>query len=153
MTTTATSKDDSRRILELLSQGKITVEEADQLLRAVSGSPAQPNTHAAAPDADEARREPPKWFRLTIDKPAREGRPPKQVTIRVPMAVIRGGARLGAMFPRVAGDRVTQKLRDQGIDIAAIDFSQIENVLGELGETTIDVDEGKGKAHVRITCE
>jgi len=154
--TTTTSTEDSRRILELLAQGKITVDEADQLLRALrnaASSDAPPDADPAS--ADEPRRETPKWVRITIDKAGRDGRPPKQVTIRVPIAVVRGGARLGAMFPKVAGERVTQKLREQGIDIAAIDFSQIESVLGDLGETTIDVDEGphKGKAQVRITCE
>lgn len=136
-------------MLELLSEGKITVDQADQLLRAVSAAAAAPSAAAEPP------RDLPKWMRITIDKTGREGRPPKQVTIRVPMAVIRGGARLGAMFPRVAGERVTQKLREQGIDVSAIDFSQIEQVVGALGDTTIDVDEGhgKGKAQVRITCE
>ena len=155
MTTTTT---DSRRILELLAQGTITVDEADQLLRAVGGAASAAGATAASagpssPAGGEARRDASRWLRITVDKPAREGRAPKQVSIRVPMAVVRGGARLGAMFPRVAGDRVAQKLREQGIDIAAIDFSQIEQLLENLGETTIDVDEGKGKAHVRITCE
>src|SRR3954468_8014321 len=148
MTTTTA---DSRRILELLAQGTITVDEADQLLRAVGTAASA--SGASAPSGGEARREASRWLRITVDKPAREGRAPKQVSIRVPMAVVRGGARLGAMFPRVAGDRVAQKLREQGIDIAAIDFSQIEQLLENLGETTIDVDEGKGKAHVRFTCE
>jgi hypothetical protein len=148
MTTTTA---DSRRILELLAQGAITVDEADQLLRAVSAAASAAGPSAAS--AGEARREASRWLRITVDKPAREGRAPKQVSIRVPMAVVRGGARLGAMFPRVAGDRVAEKLREQGIDIAAIDFSQIEQLLESLGETTIDLDEGQGKAHVRITCE
>jgi hypothetical protein len=151
MTTTTTA--DSRRILELLAQGAITVDEADQLLRAVGDAASAVDPSAASPSPGEARREAARWLRITVDKPAREGRAPKQVSIRVPMAVVRGGARLGAMFPRVAGDRVAQKLREQGIDIAQIDFSQIEQLLENLGETTIDVDEGKGKAHVRITCE
>lgn len=147
-----TTSSDSRRILELLSQGKISVDEADQLLRAV-GAAASAERATAGSSTDEGRHDAPKWMRITVDKAAREGRPAKQVAIRVPMAVVRGGARLGAMFPRVAGDRVMQRLREQGIDIAAIDFSQIEQVLGNLGETTIDVDEGKGKAQVRITYE
>lgn len=145
MTTTV---DDSRRILELLSQGKITVDEADQLLRAV-GAAGEPSGAAAA---GATAKPAPKWVCITIDKPARDGREPKQVTIRVPMAVVRGGARLGALIPGL-NTELTQKLRAQGVDISAIDFSQIENVLGELGETTINIDEGRGKAQVRITCE
>ena len=40
--------DDTRRVLDLLAQGKITVDEADQLLRAM----AAPAPEAAAPGAD-----------------------------------------------------------------------------------------------------
>lgn len=152
---TTSTADDSRRILDLLAQGKLTVDEADQLLRTIGAQASGAAAGAAAAGAatTDNGASGPKWVCITIDKSARDGRPPKQVTIRVPMAVVRGGARLGAMFPRVAGDKVTQKLREQGIDLAAIDFSQIENVIGSMGETTIDVDEGKGKAQVRITCE
>src|SRR5262245_34523571 len=142
--------EDSRRILELLSQGKITVDEADQLLRAL-GASAEPGSAPGVGQGDSTRPAP-KWVCITVDKSGRDGRPPKQVPIRVPMAVVRGGARLGALIPGLSTE-LTQKLRDQGVDISAIDFTQIENVLGELGETTINVDEGKGKAQVRITCE
>ena len=146
-----TRRDNARRILELLAQGKITVDEADQLLRAIDPEARQRSDGAPrTPDAEPAAA---RWLRVTVDKAACEGRPAKQVSVRVPMAFVRGGVRLGAIFPRLAGEPVRRHFREQGLDIdfSKIDLSQIDAVLGSIGETTIDVD--GGKAQVRITCE
>src|SRR5262245_39031569 len=144
--------DEARRILELLAQGKITVDEADQLLRAI-GQPAA-SAEAASADAG-APRPSPRWVKILIDKPGREGREPKQVAIKVPMSFVRGGVKFGSIFTRM--EPINRHLREQGIevDFSKLDSAHLENVLTNLGETTIDIDEGKGRgtAHIRITCE
>jgi hypothetical protein len=144
MTTTAT--ENGRRILELLAQGKITVDEAEQLLRAVDAPAARP-TSGETPGGDATRR----WVRITIDKSAIHGRPPKQVSIRVPLALVRSGIKFGAMFPKF--DPVRKHFRDHGIDadFSKIDLAELETMLGNLNETTIDVD--GGKAQLRISYE
>jgi len=149
---TAAENDHRRRILDLLAQGKITVDDADQLLRALGASSLGPESEAAQPTDRQAAR----WIRITVDKAAREGKPAKQVSIRVPMALVRGGVRLGAIFPRLSrkdSDEFSQHLRDHGVDVdwSKMDLSQLDNVLQNLDETTIDVD--KGKAQVRISYE
>jgi hypothetical protein len=146
-----TTPTDSRRILELLAQGKITVDEADQLLRAVEA--AAGDAPSAPTAADHPAAATAKWLRVTVDKAEKDGRPRKQVSIRVPMALVRGGVKLGAIIPKIAGDPLGKHLREQGIDVdfSKIDLSQIDTVLNNLGETTIDVDDGKSQ--VRITCE
>ena len=58
--------DDTRRILDLVAQGKITVDEAQQLLSALNAPPADPS--ASGPDA--AERPKPKWMRIAIHKAA-----------------------------------------------------------------------------------
>ena len=150
----ATTTDDSRRILELLAQGKISVDEADELLRAIG----QPPPAAGAAGSDQAgatARSQARWVKIVVDKPGREGREPKQVAIKVPMSFVRGGMKLGSIFTRM--EPINRHLREQGIelDFSKLDSTQIEDVLTNLGETTIDVDEGKGKgaAHIRIVCE
>jgi hypothetical protein len=92
-------------------------------------------------------------MRVTIDKAARDGRPAKQVSIRVPMALVRGGVRLGAIFPYKGNDPISQHLRNHGVDVdwSKIDLSQLDSVLQNLDETTIDVD--NGRAQVRISYE
>jgi len=149
---TAAENDHRRRILDLLAQGKINVDDADQLLRALGASSLEPETGTAEPGSKQVAR----WIRVTVDKAARDGKPAKQVSIRVPMALVRGGVRLGTIFPGFArkdGDTVSQHLRDHGVDVdwSKLDLSQLDAVLQNLDETTIDVD--KGRAQVRISYE
>ena len=153
--------DERRRILELLAQQKITVEEAERLLSAASRS-------APGTDAGEARTKP-KYLRIAIHKKAAEWpkdwdfgaakewqdawKRDKDVSIRVPMTLVRNGLRLGAMIPGLTDDRMKARLRARGVDIdlAKLDPAMLESMLDELGELNIDVD--SGRAQVRITAE
>jgi hypothetical protein len=141
--------DDTRRVLDLLAQGKITVDEADQLLRAI----AAPAPGAAASGPDEAARPALRWVRIALHKQAKEGHKDKDVNIRVPISIVRSGMRLGALIPGLAGDQVAAKMRERGLDVdfSKLDAAAIDAILKDLGETNIEID--SGKAHVRITCE
>jgi hypothetical protein len=141
MTTTQTS--DTKRVLELLTQGKVTIDEAEQLLSALKDGPAD----ATSP------RTPPKWMRITIDRNEHDGRAARTVNIRVPLALARSGVRLGAMFPFIFGPKLKEEFQKQGVDFdpSKLDFSDIEAAARDLGETTIDVD--NGKAQIRVRCE
>jgi hypothetical protein len=81
--------EETRKVLEMLSNGKVSVQEAEQLLQAVT---------APSQSADEKKVEP-RYFRILVNKPAREGKKAEAVNIRVPMTVVRGGLRLGSLFP------------------------------------------------------
>jgi hypothetical protein len=63
------------------------VQEAEQLLQAVE-----------APSQMETKTEP-RYFRILVNKPARDGKKAENVNIRVPITVVRGGLRLSALFP------------------------------------------------------
>jgi hypothetical protein len=140
--------DETRRVLDLLAQGKITVDEADQLLRALSNQPSR----ADVPPAGDVPPAKPRFIRIHVHKPGREGREAKDVNIRVPMSIVRGGMRLGTMIPGLQ-DHVYARLRERGmdIDLAKLDPAVLESMLSELGEVNIDVS-GTGE-QVRITCE
>ena len=136
--------DEKRRILEMLSNGKITVEEATELLQAVewpaNAAPASPGTETSAP----ARRA--RWLRLTVDKNVENGRK-KEVNLRIPASLVRAGVRLGSIIPFaetgfVAGGRGS---------FARIDGKQLDELLDNMGEMTIDIEDGKSQ--VRIWCE
>jgi hypothetical protein len=141
--------DDTRRVLDLLAQGKVTVEEADRLLRAITGDQ-PPRQEAGAPPADRPKL---RWVRIAVHKAAKDGHRDKDVNIRVPIAIVRSGMRLGALIPGMAGEQVSARLRERGLDIdfSKLDAAAIEEVLKELGDTNIEID--SGRAQVRITCE
>jgi hypothetical protein len=134
--------EDTRRVLEMLSQGKITVQEADQLLNAVS----QPSPNQAG---DEKKSEP-KYFRILVNKPSRDGRKAENVNIKVPMTVVRGGLRLGALVPGLLARKKVQLANGTEFDLSKVTYSDLEAMIKDIGEVTVDVD---GDAQVRIRCE
>jgi len=147
--------DDTRRILDLLAQGKISVDDAHRLIAAVTASYTPP---AAAPGASQSSGMPgdapkPRYLKIAVHKTANDQRGEKDVNIRVPIAIVRGGMRLGAIIPGFGGERMQARLREQGIDVdlSKLDPAAIEAMLNDLGEMNIDID--SGKAQVRITCE
>jgi anti-sigma factor RsiW len=145
--------DDTRRILDLVAKGKVTVDEAEQLMQAIGASPPQASTAAAPPAPDTAERLQPRWVRINVHKTAREGKHDKDVNIRVPIAIVKSGMRLGALIPGLAGDQVAARMREKGLDVdfSKLDAATIEAVLKELGDTNIEIE--SGKSQVRITCE
>ncbi len=141
--------DDTRRVLDLLAQGKITVSEAEQLIGAL-GVSAGRTSAGAEPEGDPVRS---RYLRVAVHKAASDRRPEKDISIRVPLSLVRSGMRLGAMIPGAAGERITEHFRAKGLDIdlGKLDPAHLETMLKNLGELTIDVDQGK--AQVRFTCE
>src|SRR5438034_8998924 len=153
--------DDTRRILDLLAQGKITVDEADQLLRAVGTPPpeqASPRESHAQEDwthwspggwsgflgrigtlsVPGTDRSGPRYLKIEVHKRAAEGRREKDVNIRVPIALVRGGMRLGAIIPGYAGEDIKSRLRERGIDVdrSKLDPAALEDLLDNFGEMT-----------------
>jgi hypothetical protein len=142
------STDDTRRILDLLAQGKITVDDADRLLKALG---TRASTDAASDaEADGPR---PRWLRINVHKPANDHRREKDVNIRVPIAVVKGGMRLGALIAPLAGEHAARKMRERGfdLDLSKLDGPAFESLLKDMEELNIEVD--NGKEQVRITCE
>jgi hypothetical protein len=133
-----TTTEDSRRVLEMLSEGKVSVPEAEQLLQALAGGPTE--------DAKPA----PRYFRILINKPAHEGKKAENVNIKVPMTVVRGGLRLGALFPGMLGKKKIHLEDGTELDLSKIHYTDLEAMIKDIGELTVDVD---GDAQVRIRCE
>jgi hypothetical protein len=146
--------DETRRVLDLLAQGKVTVDEADQLLRAIGmKSQSQSQSNAAPPKPDESERPKPRFILINVHKLANERRPAEDINIRVPFAIVRGGLRLGALIPGFSPEKVSARLRERGLnlDFSTMGPAAIETLLADMGELNIDVD--GGKQQVRITCE
>ena len=145
--------DDTRRVLDLVAQGKITVDEAQQLLSAIDAPAAKAEASAPAAAAEESDKPKAQWLRIAIHKTGKDGHRDKDVNIRVPIAIVKSGLRLGALIPGLAGDQVAARMREKGLDVdfTKLDAAAIDSVLKSLDDTHIDIDDGR--AQVRITCE
>src|SRR6516225_5895861 len=145
--------DDTRRVLDLLEQGKITGAAAHELLRALAALPKTEDPTGELQPTEPARAAGPRYLRVSVYRTGKEGRRDKDVNIRVPMTIVRSGIRLGALIPGFARERMSARLRERGVDIdlTKIDPAMIESLIKDLGEVNIDVN--GGEEQVRITCE
>lgn len=132
--------EETRTVLEMLSKGTVSVQEAEQLLQAM----AAPGSRA------DNKKEEPRYFRILINKPAREGKKAEAVNIRVPMTVVRGGLRLGSLFPGMLAKKKFQLANGDEIDLSKVTYTDLEAMIKDIGELSVDVD---GDAQVRIRCE
>jgi hypothetical protein len=130
---------ETRQVLEMLASGKVSVQEAEQLLHAV-----------AATSPTEEKKSEPRYFRILVNKPARDGKKAENVNIKVPITVVRGGLRLGALFPGLLGKKTIQLENGTELDLSKIHHADLEAMIKDIGELTVDVD---GDAEVRIRCE
>lgn len=137
--------EDRKRILALLADGKITVDEAERLMDAID----QP----AALEASAAKlKSAPKYFRVEVD--AHEpNESPTKVNVRVPMQLLRAGVRLSALIPPRAREEVNAAMTREGIpfDINQLKPENLEELIEHLSDFTVDVDNEKAK--VRVYCE
>jgi hypothetical protein len=141
--------EERRQILEMLAEGKINAGEADRLLGALGGG-------SATVTATAVQAKPlPKFIRVMVD--AKEGKndKPVHVNVRVPIALLRAGVRLASLVPAVAQDRVNEELRKNGVDfdIRQIKPENLNEVIDQLQDLTIDVDQEEDDVKVRVFCE
>lgn len=138
--------EERRKILDMLAQGKISVDEAEKLLAAVG----EPATGTPA-GTDAAGRRSWKYLRIQVE-PGSDSESDDRVNIRVPFKLIRAGLKFAAFIPREAHAKVNQAFKDKGLDIdlARITPQDLEEIVSNLDDMTIEVD---GKDKVRIFCE
>jgi hypothetical protein len=140
--------EEKRKILEMLSQGKITVEEADKLLAAVAG-PATEAGNGGGADGSGPRAW--KYLRVQVE-PGPGSEKGDKVNIRVPFKLIRAGLKFAAFVPQHAQGQVREALKEKGVDVdlSKITPQDLEDLVTNLDDLTVDVD---GRDKVRIFCE
>jgi hypothetical protein len=141
--------EERRRILNLLSEGKIDASEAEKLLDALSNKPVR----ASAADRTELAPSDPKFLRVLVEGYQDDSGAGK-VNVRVPFTLIRAGIRLAALLPVAVHEPINRALREQGvdIDISKIKPENLEDLVTHLRELAVDV-EGVHGEKVRVFCE
>ncbi|HTP86527.1 MAG TPA: hypothetical protein VMJ34_06260 [Bryobacteraceae bacterium] len=145
--------EDRRKILEMLAQGKITADEAERLIAALEKEPARPTSSGSPDPAPKAK---PKYLRVLVEshEPANADSP-SLVNVRVPMQLLRAGVRLASLIPPQARDHVNGALRENGVpvDISQIRPENLEEIVDQLDDLTVDVDQKNDKVKVKVYCE
>ena len=130
--------ENSRRVLEMLAEGKVSVDEAERLLSLVNEEP------AATPRVESDRR----YLRVTVD-----GDGDEHVDVRVPLALIKAGVKLHTLLPVQATTKINTALQDNGInvDIDNLRTEDLEQLIDALSEIEVNIHDGDDK--VRVYCE
>jgi hypothetical protein len=139
--------EERRKILEMLSQGKIDVDEAEKLLSAIS----EPSSESEKGDKPE-KKDFPKYLRVVVE-PGPESVKGEKVNIRVPFNLLRAGIKLASLVPVDVQGKVNEHLKEKGVnlDLSNITSENLEKLLIHLNDLTVDVDSKEEK--VRIFCE
>jgi hypothetical protein len=130
-------------ILGMLAEGKITAEEAEQLIAAVErDQPPAASGPAARPKGNV------KYLRVVVD--ALDSGEPTRVNVRVPLQLLRAGVQLAALIPAQALDRANAELSKSGVpvDLTELKPEQLEALVEHLDELTVEVDAPDAKVHV-----
>jgi SHOCT-like protein len=138
-----------RQILRMLSEGKITADEAEKLIDALEAERPE-----APPGAALRPRTRPKYLRVLVDSAdSGDGDGPSRVNVRVPLQLLRAGVRLTSLIPPQALSRVNDELSRSGvpIDLTELKPQQLEELVEHLDELTVDVD--SADATVQVFCE
>jgi len=141
-----------REILDMLAAGKITSDEADRLLAALNKDKDK-DQPVGGPGSSSPRPQP-KYIRVLVEaEDEKAGGGPVKVNVRVPMQLLRAGVRLASLIPAQARDRVNEALHEKGmaIDLNQIKPENLEELVDQLNDLTVDVDQSNTK--VRVFCE
>jgi len=146
-----------RQILQMLAEGKITADEAERLIAATEAP-----SPSSTPDNGSAGAEKPraKYLRVLVDTDEAGGAAydgPTKVNVRVPMQLLRAGVRLAGLIPPQALHRANQAMQEKGvpIDLGQIKPENLEELVEQLNDLTVDVDQkdSGAKVKVRVFCE
>ena len=140
--------NDRRAVLQMLTEGKITADEAERLLSALDRGDSPVSTVTASATGQSAM---PKYLRVTVDADVHGDA--TKVNVRVPMALLRAGVRLSSLIPPAAREEVNRELAKNGVpfDIGQLKPENLEELISHLNDLTVDVDSTDAK--VRVYCE
>ncbi|WP_405115989.1 hypothetical protein OG559_14540 [Micromonospora sp. NBC_01405] len=135
-----------RDILDMLAAGKITAEEAEQLIAALERD--QPEAASSLDTRPKGRA---KYLRVLVDTV--ENGESGRVNVRVPLQLLRAGVRLAALIPPQALGQANAELSKSGVpfDLTQLKPEQLEALVEHLDEMTVEVDQPDAK--VRVFCE
>ncbi|UCE40606.1 MAG: hypothetical protein JSV17_14300 [Candidatus Aminicenantes bacterium] len=137
--------EERKKILEMLAEGKISVEEAERLLSAISESEEE------LIPGKKTEMEKLKYLRVVVE-PGPGSDDYERVNIRVPIKLIRAGIKLASLLPNDVQGKVDDALKEKGLnlDFSQINEENIEEIVESLRDLTVDVE---GQERVRIYCE
>ena len=160
--------ENEKKILEMLANKSISVDEAHRLLTALGP---EGSTPGSTPVAEAAAKAKPKYLRVkVVSSPGHQHHHGEDdedeeheeeddddgaelVNVRVPLSLIRAGMKLTSLIPPEAGEKVSEALREKGVDLDVRNMKpeDLEEMIEALSELQVHVV--SGKEMVKVCCE
>jgi len=134
--------DSHKKILEMLSDGKITVEEAAALLSKLQNIDTV-EEEVIDTESGEVRKRTPRYLRVVVDSANGD-----KVNVRVPMSLLKTGIKLSALLPGNAAEQMSS----HGFDLSQLSKLDGDELIEALSDLTVDVDSADGDK-VRVFTE
>jgi len=143
-----------RQILQMLSESKISADEAERLIAALEEPVAGSSSQNASDSGTKAR---PKYLRVQVDSEDDGHEGPTKVNVRVPMQLLRAGVKLAGLIPPQALHRANVAIHEKGIlfDLSQIKPENLEELIDQLSDLSVVVDQKDHatKVKVKVFCE
>ncbi|MBN2240123.1 MAG: hypothetical protein JW712_10145 [Dehalococcoidales bacterium] len=142
--------ENRKRILEMLADKKITVDEAERLLAATGEKTEMTNNNIVE---ETIVKKMPKFLRVQVEPgPDATGENVDKVNVRVPMSLIRAGMKLTSLIPPQATDKMNEAMREKGIDfdLKNLKPEDLEELIEAMSDLEVEVD---GATKVRVFAE
>ena len=128
--------NETKRVLEMVAAGKISVAEGERLIEALS---------ARQPEPPEAERPTPRFLKMEAGATGKDGKD-EGFRMRVPLDLLRAGIKMRALIPEAKRHKINQRLREKGIegDIFEMSDDQIDTLIRSLGELELEGGDSDG---------
>jgi hypothetical protein len=150
--------ENRRQILDMLAEGKLSVDQAERLLTALdsgAGPTAYTATGSVAGAPVKTRA---KYVRVLVeaDESMTGMKGSTTVNVRVPLQLLRAGVRLASLIPTQAHNQLDEAFSKHGVPItlSQIKPENLEELIDQLEDLTVDVEGKDGNTtKVRVFCE
>jgi hypothetical protein len=143
--------ENQKKILEMLADKKISVDEAYRLLRALKGEEGSPSSGAGAETTAKPR---PKYLRVSIQPGSGHEHDDDvdRVNVRVPISLIRAGMKFTSLLPPEARDKVSGALHEKGIDFDMRNMKpeDLDEIIEALKDLEVDIVSNKDVVKVFV---
>ena len=143
--------ENQKKILEMLAEKKISVEDAYRLLNVIDSAE---SSQESTLRTETAVKEKAKYLRVTVlpDPVNGNSQNVDRVNVRMPLSLIRAGIKLTSLIPPEAMDKMNGALHDKGInfDVRNVKSEDIEELIEALGDMEVDVESGREKVKVFV---
>ncbi len=157
--------DNQKKILEMLANKDISIDEAHRLLSVLEPGGRTPG---GTPEAEATAKPKPKYLRVKVvaspghqhhheedeeDEEEDDDDGAELINVRVPLSLIRAGMKLTSLIPPEAGEKVSEALREKGVDLDVRNMKpeDLEEMIEALSELQVHVV--SGKEVVKVCCE